>query len=152
MQKLEKKLIWQNYEVMTKSFETSEGLDGCRASLHPGAANWGCHSRPLIVYRTLFFTGGLWQLVGLTTAHITPGKSWDLDATRTCQTFVFPNSTLVRGGGKKTGLGGRSEWTCAREMGSLSEEQRDTEIRSENVKQLCSKSSFLSTKRSWESN
>lgn len=71
------------------------------ASLHPGAANWGCHNCPPTVYRALFFTGGLRQLLGLTAAHIAPGNSCEVDPNGTCKIFV---STLVRGGGKKLSL------------------------------------------------
>lgn len=71
------------------------------AFLHPGAANWGCHSCPPTVYGAMVFTGGLWQLLGLTAAaHVTPGNSCELDPKGTFKILVLPNSALVGGGGK----------------------------------------------------
>ena len=74
------------------------------ASLCPSAANWGCRSCPPTVYGALVFTGGLWQLLGLATAHVTPGNSCELEPNGACKIRVLPNSALMRGGGEKLGL------------------------------------------------
>lgn len=58
----------------------------------PSTTKWGCHDCPPTVCRALVFTGELWELFGLTTAHVTPGSSCELNPHETCKILVLANS------------------------------------------------------------